>query len=161
MMGTSVNHTTKTRVLSCGIVPIRRGPEGLHVLLLRAYNYWDFPKGMAHNGEVPLQAALRELEEETALQGARFEWGQDFFETRPYARGKVARYYVAELPDGDVVIRPNPISRAIEHHEFRWVTPHEARRLLVPRVAEVLDWAMKRINSSSLVTSKPGDRARF
>ena len=32
-----------------------------------------------------------------------------------------------------------------EHHEYRWVSPEEARRLLNGRVLAVLDWAERRM----------------
>lgn len=153
------NDGGKIRVLSCGIVPVRLDAGGIHVLLLRAYSYWDFPKGVTHDGEAPLDAAIRELEEETALSEVRFRWGKEFLETPPYGRGKVARYYVAEVPEGTVAIRPNPITHAIEHHEHRWVSAEDARRLLVPRVAKVLDWAMARIKSNASLES--ASLARF
>lgn len=132
---------------------MRLGPDGLQVLLLRVYSYWDFPKGVVHRGEDPIDGALRELEEETALTDAIFRWGKSFIETLPYARGKVARYYVAEVPTGEVAIRPNPISGGIEHHEHRWMTPQEARVILVPRVAKVLDWALSRIEEAEMAKS--------
>src|SRR5690554_5826522 len=96
-----------------------------HYLLLRAFRYWDFPKGEIEAGEDPLAAAVRELAEETTLTGVRFRWGQGFRETPPYARGKVARYYVAEAPSGEVDLPVNPRMRRPEHHEFRWL-PYEA-----------------------------------
>ncbi|MGH8579780.1 MAG: NUDIX domain-containing protein [Gammaproteobacteria bacterium] len=33
--------------------------------MLRAYNYWDFPKGTVEPAEDPFEAACREVEEET------------------------------------------------------------------------------------------------
>ena len=50
--------------LSAGVVVIRETHEGWLYLLLRAYNHWDFPKGMVEPGEEPLAAAIREFVEE-------------------------------------------------------------------------------------------------
>jgi hypothetical protein len=33
------------RIVSAGVVIVRQADKGWRVLLLRAYNYWDFPKG--------------------------------------------------------------------------------------------------------------------
>ena len=46
---------------SAGVVVVRRSAGGWRYLLLRAYGYWDFPKGEVEPGEDPLEAARREL----------------------------------------------------------------------------------------------------
>jgi bis(5'-nucleosidyl)-tetraphosphatase len=92
-------------------------------------------------GELPLQAAIREVEEETALTRLEFPWGEVYRETTPYSDGKVARYYVAFSPDGARVSLPiNPELGRPEHHEFRWVSNAEAKLLLPDRLQAVLDW---------------------
>ncbi len=110
-------------------------------LLLRAFQHWDFPKGVVEAGERPRDAAVREVAEESGLAGLEFRWGEAFCETEPYARGKVARYYVAESPSGEVYLQVSPELGRPEHHEYRWLDYREARALLVPRVQRVLDWA--------------------
>ena len=110
-------------------------------LLLRAFRYWDFPKGAVEAGEHPREAAVREVAEETGLAALEFRWGDAFCETEPYGRGKVARYYLADSPAGEVHLPPSLALGRPEHHEFRWLDYRGARALLVPRVARVLDWA--------------------
>jgi bis(5'-nucleosidyl)-tetraphosphatase len=132
-----------TRRLSAGVVVLRFGSERCRLLLLRAYHHWDFPKGMVEAGEDPLAAACREVLEETGIDELRFNWGPVFRETPPYAHGKVARYYVAETDQERVVLGINPEIGRAEHDEARWVTSEDARRLLVPRVAAVLEWAVR------------------
>ena len=127
--------------LSAGVVVVRFVDGVPHYLLLRAYRYWDFPKGEVEAGEAPLQAAVREVAEETGLTGLVFRWGERYCETPPYGKGKVARYYLAEAPEGEVTLPVNPQLGFPEHQEFRWLTYEEARRRLVPRVQAVLDWA--------------------
>jgi len=127
--------------LSSGVVVVRRVETGCRFLLLRVYRYWDFPKGMVESGEDPLDGARREVREETGLTDLRFSWGLDYRETPPYGHGKVARYYVAETGDSRVVLLVNPALGRPEHDGYRWVTLEEGRRLVVPRVAAVLDWA--------------------
>jgi len=110
-------------------------------LLLRAYNYWDFPKGVVEATESPLEAAVREVEEETTLTGLRFRWGDVYRETHPYNQGrKVARYYIAEAPNTAVRLPPNPALGRPEHSEYRWVDRAEAWTLLTPRVRAILEW---------------------
>ncbi|HEY1607789.1 MAG TPA: NUDIX domain-containing protein [Paraburkholderia sp.] len=56
----------KDKIVSCGIVLL--DPDG-RVLLAHATgtNHWDIPKGQGEIGETCVQAALRELVEETGL----------------------------------------------------------------------------------------------
>jgi bis(5'-nucleosidyl)-tetraphosphatase len=138
--GSNAAPSSKPLWLSAGIVPILRGPEP-EFLLLRVYDYWDFPKGMVEKGEDPFLAAQRELVEETGLTKVEFPWGHDFFETEPYRGGKVARYYVGEVFSKNVVFGINPELGHAEHHEFRWCTQNQASPLLGPRVRAVLEWA--------------------
>lgn len=130
------------RTLSCGIVVVRYFEGKPHYLLLRAYNYWDFPKGEVGAGEDPMDAAIREVKEETSLEGLSFPWGKVCRETLPYGKGKVARYYLAESKDGEVKLPVNPELGRPEHHEFRWLEYEAARELLVDRLREILDWAV-------------------
>lgn len=129
------------RTLSAGAVIIKGRGEARRYLILRAYRNWDFPKGRVEPGEDPLQAALREVEEETALTDLRFPWGDGFRETPPYGRGKVARYYLAASAGRAVRL---PVSAELgrpEHDEFRWVDCEEAKALLPPRLHPILAWA--------------------
>lgn len=133
------------RILSAGVVVVRRVEDGWRVLLLRAYNYWDCPKGVVEAGEQSLATACREVREETGIADLEFRWGEEFTETQPYSRNKVARYYVALTTVTDIKLPVNPELGAPEHHEFRWLTFADARARAVPRIAAVLDWAGGRI----------------
>jgi 8-oxo-dGTP pyrophosphatase MutT (NUDIX family) len=130
------------RNFSAGIVPIFQTTDGVKLfLLLRCYNYWDFPKGGVHSQEPPLTAALRELKEETTLEEVDFSWGESFMETPVYAHNKVARYYVGKVKQLEVSLPVNPALGRPEHHEFRWLRYEDARPLLGDRVKSILDWA--------------------
>jgi 8-oxo-dGTP pyrophosphatase MutT (NUDIX family) len=132
---------------SAGAVVVRPFPEGWRYLLLRVYRTWDFPKGRLENGETPLQAAVREVEEETTLSDLQFRWGELYAETQPYSGGKIARYYVAESTKQTVALPINAELGRAEHHEFRWVGPDEATRLLPDRLQPVLAWARTLLES--------------
>jgi 8-oxo-dGTP pyrophosphatase MutT (NUDIX family) len=132
---------------SAGAVVVRPFPEGWRYLLLRVYRTWDFPKGRLEDGETPLQAAVREVEEETTLSDLQFRWGELYAETQPYSGGKIARYYVAESLKQTVALPINAELGRAEHHEFRWVGPDEASRLLPDRLQPVLAWARTLLES--------------
>ena len=132
---------------SCGVVVARSTDLGWLTLLLRAYHHWDFPKGVKEQGEEPLQAALREVQEETGVDDLKFDWGDRFFETGPYSRGKVARYYIASTEKAEVTMGISPETGAPEHHEWRWVTFDEAYDLGSPRVRQIVQWARQIIGT--------------
>ncbi len=127
--------------VSAGVAVVNVRDRKLKFLLLRAYRNWDFPKGMVEPGETPIDAALREVREETGLDDVSFDWGLGFFETGPYAKGKIARYYIARSKEVHVVLPVNPELGRPEHHEARWVDYAEALKLVTPRLVPVLEWA--------------------
>lgn len=132
-------------ILSAGIVPVffednAKKKQPLF-LLLRAYKYWDFPKGLVENGENAIETAVRELQEETGLMNPKFTWGDDYIETAPYSNRKIARYYIAEVDSMAVKLTRNPVSGIVEHHEWRFCTFDEANVLLGERVKKILEWA--------------------
>lgn len=130
------------RILSAGVVTLHWSHDHYLYLLLRAYNYWDFPKGMRERGESPLACAIREVEEETGLTRLDFRWGKVYRETRPYNHGrKIARYYIAETPATEVRLPVNPLLGRPEHCEYRWVTRAEAWEMTTPRVQAIVQWA--------------------
>src|SRR5688572_26146447 len=110
---------SRAQRLSAGVVVVRETPEGWRFLLLRAFNHWDFPKGMVESGEAPLAAAIREIKEGSLVADLSFSWGDAFAATGPYSPGKVARYYLAQTKTTAVAL---PVIEALgrpEHHESR------------------------------------------
>jgi 8-oxo-dGTP pyrophosphatase MutT (NUDIX family) len=139
---------TKAPPRAAGVVVFRRTARGIYYLVLRAYNNWDFPKGLVEAGEDQLTCAKRELKEETGLAAVDFPFGEEYKETVPYSGNKVARYYLGETEEVEIDL---PVSRELgrpEHHEYRWVTFDEAEELLPPRLSIVLDWARRMISGS-------------
>ena len=132
--------------LSAGVVVVRQTAEGWRFLLLRAFNHWDFPKGMVESGEEPLDAAKREVREESLIDDLEFRWGEPSTRTGPYSRGKVACYYIATTRTEEITLPVNPELGRPEHSEFRWVDYDEAVQLVSPRVRPVLRWAAQVMN---------------
>jgi 8-oxo-dGTP pyrophosphatase MutT (NUDIX family) len=128
-------------IVSAGVIVVRHSDGSCLYLLLRAYSYWDFPKGIVEAGECPLEAARREVVEETTITELEFCWGNGFRDTGRYGGGKIARYFVACTKQEAVHLPVSPELGRPEHHEFRWVHYRKARALLSPRVRPILDWA--------------------
>jgi len=133
--------------LSCGIVLARKTEQGWCTLMLRAFHHWDFPKGVREQGEEPIKAAQREVREETGVAALAFDWGERYFETGPYSRGKVARYYIASTETEVVEMGLSPETGEPEHHEWRWVTFDEAYDLGSPRVRQIVQWSRQIIGA--------------
>ena len=133
--------------LSCGFVLARDTDKECLTLMLRAYHHWDFPKGLREDGEEAVEAAVREVGEETGIQDLDMEWGDRFLDTGPYSRGKTARYYLARTSSAEVVMGLSPETGEPEHHEWRWVSFDEAYDLSAPRVKNVVQWARQIIGA--------------
>jgi 8-oxo-dGTP pyrophosphatase MutT (NUDIX family) len=131
--------------LSAGVVVVNFH-QGLTYLLLRAYRNWDFPKGLVEAGEEPIDAARREVREETTLADLSFDWGLKFMDTGPYNRGKISRYYIARSKETQVLLPVNPDLGMPEHHEARWVDFAKALSMVSPRLQPVVQWAYAIIN---------------
>jgi len=133
--------------LSCGVIIARETDTGWVTLMLRAFHHWDFPKGIRERGEEPMQAAIREVGEETGVTELSFDWGDRYFETGPYSRGKIARYFIASTTQEKVVMGISPETGEPEHHEWRWVSFDEAFDLGAPRVRSIVQWARQIIGT--------------
>lgn len=138
---------------SAGVVLFRAGDERRYLLLRSALTrrpVWEFPKGAVEAGETELEAACRELHEETGLRSGDYTVLDGFRETERYffTRGagddrrlinKRVTYFLAEWHSGDV-----RISR--EASRFTWATVGEAERLLrFPQKRKVLAAAEARL----------------
>lgn len=57
---------------SFGVIPVQDAAGGRKYLLVRHHaGHWGFPKGHAEGSETPVEAAVRELVEETGLVATR------------------------------------------------------------------------------------------
>jgi len=135
----------EAKVLSAGVVIVTKVGDVYQFLLLRAFDHWDFPKGIVEPGEQPLDGARREVQEESTITQLAFNWGYGYRETGPYGAGKVARYYLAETCQIEVNLPVNPEIGIPEHDEFRWIIYADARQLVSARVRTVLNWAHEKI----------------
>lgn len=129
-------------IRSAGVVVVRKEANQWKYLFLRAYRNWDFPKGIVEPSEDPLETAKREVQEEAGITNLNFRWGDVFKETSPYSGGrKIARYYLAETPESIVTFSINPEIGGPEHHEYRWLSYDEFRKLSPQRLLPIIEWA--------------------
>lgn len=135
-----------TKLQSAGVIVVRFENDKPYFLLLRAFDFWDFPKGKLEENENKLQAALREVKEESGIDDLNFNWGRAYYETESFGRNnKVVYYFLAQTELEKVSLENNPITGLTEHEEYRWVSFDEAKELTVSRVFRAIVWAMDRI----------------
>ncbi len=115
---------------SAGGVVFRRRDDDLFFLLIRdPYENWGLPKGHLEGNETPLEAALREIAEETGLNELRpedelptIDW---YFRDQGILIHKYCHFYLVESPAGE----PAP-----QHAEgitaCVWLPPAEAIRTI-------------------------------
>jgi bis(5'-nucleosidyl)-tetraphosphatase len=103
------------------------------LLLHYTSGHWDFPKGNVEGGETEVEAARREVFEETGITNLQFVEGyiQSIF--YKYRRDgnlvqKKVSFYLAQTQSRNVKL-------SNEHQDFRWADYHAALRILTYRSA--------------------------
>ena len=94
-------------------------PTRLYLLLNYRRGYWDLPKGKLEQGETNLQAAIRELKEETGLVAEIHEGFEQSLS------------YMFKDPDGDLVqktvvffvgkVETKEVILSHEHLSYKWL----------------------------------------
>ncbi len=115
---------------SSGGVIIRKDRPGLLVLLIKdIYGVWTWPKGHVEKGETALQAAVREIGEETGLLDIEVldELGDEhyrFTRKKEEVTKKVKIFLVHAGGEKDLSIQRSEVLDA------RWCDPEEAAKML-------------------------------
>ena len=130
----------KPDIAAAGGVLIRNGDDGREVAVIHRPKYmdWSLPKGKLEDGEGWLEAALREVEEETGYRcSASVELPRVSYLDRK-GRRKLVRYWLM-----------SPVEGRFEPHgevdELRWVGKEDAEELLTyPHDRELVRKALRR-----------------
>lgn len=125
------------KIFSAGLVLFRlENYERRYLVLQYPHGHWDFVKGKIESGESKLDAANRELEEETGLKA---EIVNEFEEQISYIFredneliDKTVFYFIGRTTQKDVVLSD-------EHTDFKWLSYHQAEgQLTFTNAKEIL-----------------------
>jgi len=100
------------------------------ILLVRQYRLpadqylWELPAGRLDPGEKPLQAAKRELAEETGYQARTWKKLVSFFASPGYVQEKMTIFLATDLTEGEATPMED------ERIETRWFTAREIAELI-------------------------------
>lgn len=124
----SYNLNMKTEK-SAGIILYRLEQGQPKVLVLHyTAGHWDFPKGKLEPGETDVQAALREVQEETGITHLELQpsWKQTLHYIYTRAGERISKTVVFFLG----LTRQSQIKLSHEHQGSTWLSPPEAEKRL-------------------------------
>ena len=84
---------------------------------------WGLPAGKIHDGELPEETCVREIEEETGIRVKDLELVGKFYQK--YPNYDFVLYVFKTALDH----KPSVILNEQEHKDFKWVNPQESRTL--------------------------------
>ena len=137
----SIEKGADADVRAAGGVLVRKGEDGSREVAIvhrPKYMDWSLPKGKLEPGEEWLEAALREVEEETGFRAkARRELPSTSYKDRK-GRRKLVRYWLMK-----------PLEGGFEPHdevdEIRWLRPEKAvKKLTYDHDKELIREALRR-----------------
>lgn len=122
-----IGNKMMARHYSYGIIPLQQREGEWYVFIInREKGFWEFPKGHAEKDEEPLEAAQRELTEETGLKVIRLLDNTPLtieysFEYEGKMVEKTVYYYLAEV-EGKAALQKEEVQ------DSQWVALSDAER---------------------------------
>ena len=123
-------HLKRSVVRHAGSAVMMAVDERKRVLLVRQYRLpagdylWELPAGRLDPGEKPLQAARRELVEETGYRAKKWDKLASFFVSPGYVAERMTIFLASGLTPG----QPQPMED--ERIETRWFKPKEIAAMI-------------------------------
>jgi ADP-ribose pyrophosphatase len=125
--GFEIKRAIVRHVGSSVIMPI---DDRKRILLVRQYRLpakdymWELPAGRIDEGETPLQAAKRELREETGFKAKKWTRVASFFASPGYVEEKMTIFAAEDLTSGDQNLMDD------ERIEVAWFTPRQIDEMI-------------------------------
>lgn len=120
-------------VTAGGIIFRRKGRNAEIFFIKDPFGRWTFPKGKQQTGETLIATAIREIKEETGLEGLRYiaALGKTSFRFRREVGliHKIVNYFLFEAPPNakEKLITPEELPEGKEPiFEAQWVPMHKA-----------------------------------
>ena len=110
---------------SAGAIIFRREDNLIKYLLIKYESgHWEFPRGQIEKGEKLEDTAIREIKEETGIEGVNFiggfkEWIKFFFRHEGKTIMKIATFLLAETKTEEVKL-------SHEHQDYVWLEYEKA-----------------------------------
>lgn len=146
------------RDVSYGVIPFFKEAEGWSVLVIHQYGsqgdvYWGFPKGHREGDEQGIDAAVRELKEETGVGDVNVDGTREFTQVYTFIEEstrieKTVKYFIGYVSDKTTKIQVAEVADA------KWCTPEEVRKLLTYENSQrIFEEAMRYVEERGFMNS--------
>ncbi len=135
----------------CGVVLYLGTPGSEKFLLLRnrKHGTWGFPKGHIEKNEMPIETALREVQEETGIKN--FELNESFRQTISYNVTEKGQNYEKQVTYFLGKVKDKSLKLSQEHDRFLWADADEGEHILQhENLRGVLRAALQHLRESNL-----------
>ncbi len=128
---------------SAGGIVYKKEEDGIYVLLIRVKNRWSFPKGNIEKGESKEEAALREVKEETGIEGEIEDFvGEEeyWYQLHGEKIHKFVYFYLMKYKGGEIKPQKEEINEAkfVKIDEALKILTYDTDRILLKRAIEIL-----------------------